>query len=139
MRRLVPETHVSELQVFDIAEVFRVQGFGLGLLLHQVFKVVERCFCFPVTEDDVANFLQGTKNEKRENLHGYDFTWIQSTLEHQPHQHKHNQLPQGVDKGTLHKADAANALHLGEFQLEDIERVFVEALDFLFGQAEAFH
>ena len=139
LSRLVPETHVLELQGFDVAEVFGVQRFGLGLLLHQVFKVVERCFCFPVTEDDVANFLQGPKNEKRKNLHGYDFAWIQSTLEHQPHQHKHNQLPQGIDESALHKADAADALHLGEFQLEDVEGIFVEALDFLFGQAEAFH
>lgn len=58
---------------------------------------------------------------------------------HQPHEHEQDELPQGVDEGALYKADAADALHFGKLQLEDVEGVFVEALDLLFGQAEAFH
>ena len=137
--RLVAKSHVPELQRFDVTEVLRVGGFGLGLLLHQVFKVVERGLGFPVTEDDVANFLQRAEDEKRKNLHGHDFARCQLAFVHQPHEHEQDELPQGVDEGALHEADAANAFHLGEFQLEDVEGVFIEALDLLFGQTKALH
>lgn len=139
LRRLVAESHVPELQRFDVAEVFGVSGLGFGLLLHQVFKVVKRGFGLPVAQDDVADFLQGAEYEKRKNLHGHDFTRRQLALVHQPHEHEQDELPQGVDEGALYEADAADALHLGELQLEDVEGVFVEALDLLFGQAKAFH
>src|SRR5258708_14122137 len=115
----------------------------LGLLLRRhfqyLFEIVERCLRLAIRVDDIAQFLQRTKNEKRidekrEKLPYRDALCV-NKIKHQ----KENGCPQEIDEAALNKTKAAEVADLFEFQLEDFVRSRIEAINLLLTKAQTLH
>src|SRR5258708_16417653 len=115
----------------------------LGLLLRRhfqyLFEIVERCLRLAIRVDDIAQFLQRTKNEKR----------IDEKREKLPHRNalrvnkikhqKENGCPQEVDEAALNKTEAAEVADLFEFQLEDFVRGRIKPANLLLSKTQTLH
>ena len=133
------ESNVDKTEVFYTAQLDRILGLHFWLLFHQLVVIVDGGFCFPVRKNDVSNFLQGAKNEEREELHRNHFVWLHLVFEHQPHQQKQDDLTQGVDQRALQETDAPDSFYFGEFQAEYFVGICIQPLDFLLCQAKTLY
>src|ERR1700756_784064 len=115
----------------------------LGLLFRRhfqnLFEIVERCFRLAIRVDDIAQFLQRAKNEKRideerEKLPDGDALRI-NQVEHQ----KKDGSPQEIDEAALNETQTAEVADLFELQLEDFVRSRIKPINLLLSKAQTFH
>src|SRR6478609_3716051 len=121
------------------SQVFGMKRHGLGLLLHQALKIIERGFCLAIAQNNIADLLQGSEYKKRIDLHGHQLSCVETVSEDQPHQKKEDHLSQCVYKSTLNKTYTADTFYLGEFESQDLIGILIQPCYFLVRETQTFY
>ena len=114
----------------------------LGLLLRRhfqnLFEIVERCFRLAIRVDDIAQFLQRAKNEKRIDEKREKLPYGNALGVNQVEHQKKDRSPQEIDEAALNETQAAEVADLFELQLEDFVRGRIKAINLWSSKTQLF-
>ena len=136
---LVLESNVVESEGLQRADADGVFGSRLGLQGEDGLEVFQRRFGFAISVNDVAEFLQRSKDEERIDEERKELADRDALREDQIEHQEQDRGAQKVDKRSLDEAQTAEILHLFEFELQDFSGGRVEVIDLLLCEPEAFY
>src|SRR5271170_334366 len=133
------KTDLVELQRHQFIQRLWIGRLRIARRVENLLKILQRDFRLTINIDDVSQLLQRPEDEERINPQREKLPDRNLLPEDQIEHQEQNAGAERVDRRPLYKTEAAQVLHLLQFESENLFRDPVQPPDLLRRQSQALH